>query len=73
MLIFDFLCFTPDFYIFDHNDVLVYRGRLDENRPSSGKEPTGEEVRNALDALIQGKSIEGKQYPSAGCNIKWKK
>lgn len=63
---------TPDFYVFNGNDELVYRGRLDANRPSAGKEPTGEELRAALDALLQGKEISAKQYPSAGCNIKWK-
>ena len=64
---------TPDFYIFDEMDKLVYRGRLDANRPGSGKEPTGEELRNALDALLSGDEINPKQYPSAGCNIKWLK
>jgi len=63
---------TPDFYLFDKNAQLVYRGRLDENRPSSAKEPTGEALRNAIDAMIQGKEVDPKQYPSAGCNIKWK-
>jgi peroxiredoxin len=63
---------TPDFYVFNDQDELVYRGRLDANRPSTGKEPTGEDLRKALDALLQGKVIESKQYPSAGCNIKWK-
>jgi hypothetical protein len=63
---------TPDFYVFDADNKLVYRGRLDENRPSSGKEPTGEELRAALDAVLEGKKVSEKQYPSAGCNIKWK-
>ena len=62
---------TPDFYIFDSEDKLVYRGRLDANKPSTGKEPTGEEVRNALDAILQGREVSTVQYPSAGCNIKW--
>jgi len=64
---------TPDFYVFDGSRKLVYRGRLDENRPSTGKEPTGTELRGALDAILEGKAMPEKQYPSAGCNIKWKK
>lgn len=64
---------TPDFYVFDSANKLVYRGRLDEHRPSTGKEPTGEDLRKTLDALLTGKTIDPKQYPSAGCNIKWKK
>ena len=63
---------TPDFYLFDAESRLVYRGRLDENRPSSGKSPTGKELRAAIDAVLQGKPVAKKQYPSAGCNIKWK-
>ena len=63
---------TPDFYLFDSNDVLVYRGRLDENKPSTGKEPNGEELRQAIDTMLSGNRVSDKQYPSAGCNIKWK-
>ena len=69
--VYDAAC-TPDFYVFDGQDKLVYRGRLDQNKPSTGKEPTGEELRNALDALLQGREVSQIQYPSAGCNIKWK-
>ncbi len=64
---------TPDFYLFDGEDKLVYRGRLDENRPSGGREPDGKELRAAIDAVLEGKAVSSLQYPSAGCNIKWKK
>lgn len=63
---------TPDFYVFDQDDNLVYRGRLDEHRPSSGIEPTGEDLRKALDAVLEQEKVTERQYPSAGCNIKWK-
>jgi thiol-disulfide isomerase/thioredoxin len=63
---------TPDFYVFDKDDNLVYRGRLDEHRPSSGNEPTGRDLRNALDAVLKQTKVNERQYPSAGCNIKWK-
>jgi len=69
---FDAAC-TPDFYLFDASRKLVYRGRLDENRPSSGKTPDGKELRKAIDAVLSGQEVDSKQYPSAGCNIKWKK
>lgn len=64
---------TPDFYIFDSHMRLAYRGRLDSSRPHSGVPLTGEDLRSALDAVLAGKPISEKQYPSAGCNIKWKK
>lgn len=63
---------TPDIYVFDAEDKLYYRGRLDENRPGSGREADGSDLRAALDALIAGKPAPEKQYPSAGCGIKWK-
>lgn len=63
---------TPDIYLFDGEGKLFYRGRLDANRPGSGREPDGTELRAALDALLAGKPAPEKQYPSAGCNIKWK-
>ncbi|MFK7809474.1 MAG: thioredoxin family protein, partial [Saprospiraceae bacterium] len=63
---------TPDFYIFDEEDRLVYRGRLDSSRPNSGIPVNGEELRAALDAVIAGEKVSEKQYPSMGCNIKWK-
>lgn len=62
---------TPEFYLFDHSQQLVYRGRLDESSPNSGIEPTGEDLRDAIDNLISGKEINSNQLPSMGCNIKW--
>ncbi|CAH1000858.1 Thiol-disulfide oxidoreductase ResA [Neolewinella maritima] len=64
---------TPDIYLFDANDKLYYRGRLDDSRPNSGKQVTGHDLRAAMDLLLQGKSSPEPQYPSAGCGIKWKK
>ncbi|MCO6487221.1 MAG: thioredoxin family protein [Phaeodactylibacter sp.] len=63
---------TPDFYVFDEELALVYRGRLDASRPNSGIPLTGEDLRAALDAVMAGEAVPEKQYPSAGCNIKWK-
>ena len=63
---------TPDLYLFDADDKLYYRGRIDDARPKSGKQVTGEELRGALDSLLKGEPAPEKQYPSAGCNIKWK-
>jgi thiol-disulfide isomerase/thioredoxin len=62
---------TPEFYLFDHLQQLVYRGRLDESSPNSGIEPTGEDLRDAIDNLVSGKEINSNQLPSMGCNIKW--
>jgi peroxiredoxin len=64
---------TPDFYLFDENKRLVYRGRLDASRPNSGIPLTGEDLRRAILAVLNGEPVDEKQYPSAGCNIKWKK
>ncbi len=63
---------TPDFYVFDKNKILVYRGRLDESRPNLGIPLTGIDLRQALDAVISGNKVNEQQYPSMGCNIKWK-
>jgi len=63
---------TPDFYIFDKKDKLAYRGRLDGSRPNSGIPVNGEELRAALDAVLNGEKVNATQYPSMGCNIKWK-
>ena len=68
---FDAAC-TPDFYVFDKDLKLVYRGRLDDSRPKSGTPLTGKDLRDALDAVLAGKPVDEKQYPSGGCNIKWK-
>lgn len=64
---------TPDFYVFDQEDILVYRGRLDESRPGNDKPLNGADLRSALDAVIGGNSVSDTQYPSMGCNIKWLK
>ncbi len=63
---------TPDLYLFDGDNKLYYRGRLDEARPRSGKQVTGEDLRAAIDALLKGKPAPEEQIPSAGCGIKWK-
>lgn len=63
---------TPDFYLFDGNDKLVYRGRLDGSRPKNDIPLSGEDLRDAIDRLLAGDPQSEKQYPSAGCNIKWK-
>lgn len=63
---------TPDFYVFDKDLRLVYRGRLDDSRPRSGNPLTGRDLRAALDAVLEGREVPAVQYPSAGCNIKWK-
>ncbi|WP_409029153.1 thioredoxin family protein [Gracilimonas sediminicola] len=64
---------TPDFFVFDENRKLVYRGQFDDSRPSKDTPVTGVDLRNALDALLSGEQIpEDQQVPSMGCNIKWK-
>ena len=63
---------TPDFYIFNQDMRLVYRGQLDGSRPKSGNPVTGEDLRTALDAVLIGRPVTGVQRPSGGCNIKWK-
>lgn len=64
---------TPDFFVFDENKKLVYRGQFDESRPKNDKPVTGNGLRRALDAVLNGESIpENEQIPSIGCNIKWK-
>jgi thiol-disulfide isomerase/thioredoxin len=63
---------TPDFYIFDGRRRLVYRGRLDDSRPKTDRPLTGKDLRAALDAILEGRQVNPVQYPSAGCNIKWK-
>ena len=64
---------TPDFFIYDKDLKLVYRGQLDDSRPSNGLLVTGKDIRNAFDLLLAGKNIPAEQMPSIGCNIKWKK
>jgi len=62
---------TPDFYLFDNNLGLVYRGQLDDSRPGNGIPVSGIDLRNAIDALLNGDEINPIQKPSIGCNIKW--
>jgi len=64
---------TPDFYIFDGEMKLAYRGRLDDSRPNSGIPLSGKDMRAALDRIIGGTAPSANQIPSMGCNIKWKK
>lgn len=63
---------TPDFYLFDRDRQLVYRGQLDESRPGNNKPVTGRDLRSAIQAVLAGKPIAGTQRPSIGCSIKWK-
>ena len=63
---------TPDFFLYDENRKLVYRGQYDSSRPKNTNPVTGEDLKNSVDALIQGNSIPKNQIPSMGCNIKWK-
>jgi peroxiredoxin len=63
---------TPDFYVFDGEQRLVYRGQFDASRPESGISVTGADLRAALDAVLAGKKPAAEQRPSIGCNIKWK-
>ena len=62
---------TPDFYLFDENSQLIYRGQLDDSRPGNGIPLSGSDVRNAMDALLKGNEVSEIQKPSIGCNIKW--
>jgi len=62
---------TPDFYVFDAQQRLTYRGQMDASRPDSGLPVTGADLRAALDAVLAGKSPTADQKPSIGCNIKW--
>lgn len=63
---------TPDFFIYDKDLKLVYRGQLDDSRPGNDIPVTGNDIRHALDCLLYDQSIPEFQKPSIGCNIKWK-
>ncbi len=65
------LC-TPDLYVFDANRRLVYHGRFDDTRPGRGRPATGADLKRALDEWLESGKVTGPQYPSMGCNIKWK-
>ncbi|MCW5517560.1 thioredoxin family protein [Muriicola sp. Z0-33] len=63
---------TPDFFLFNSELKLVYRGQLDDSRPGNGLPVTGADLRNALDQMLAGMPVDADQKPSIGCNIKWK-
>lgn len=63
---------TPDFYLFDRNLKLIYRGQMDDSRPNQGVLATGKDLRAALDAMLDKKPVPEPQKASLGCNIKWK-
>ncbi len=63
---------TPDFYVFDRDLLLAYRGQLDASRPKNDLPVTGADLRAALDAVLAGEPVPEPQVPSIGCNIKWK-
>jgi peroxiredoxin len=63
---------TPDFFLFDKDFKLVYRGQYDSSRPGNGTPVTGDDLRAAIDTVLAGKPVSTEQRPSIGCNIKWK-
>jgi thiol-disulfide isomerase/thioredoxin len=63
---------TPDFFLYDSDQRLFYRGQLDDSRPSKGTPVTGSDLRAAIDAVLAGGEPPANQFPSAGCGIKWK-
>lgn len=63
---------TPEFYLFNRDRKLVYRGRFDESSPKNGKPVTGSDLKAAVDALLSQQAISSEQFPSIGCSIKWK-
>ena len=63
---------TPEFYLYDENSELVYRGRMDGSSPGKEVQITGADLRSAIDALLKGGPVSSDQQPSMGCSIKWK-
>lgn len=63
---------TPDFFLFDEDRRLVYRGQLDASRPRNSVPVTGQDLRAAIEAVLSGRAISPNQIPSLGCNIKWR-
>lgn len=63
---------TPDFFIYDEDMILAYRGQLDDSRPGNDKPLTGADIRHALEQLLKGEPVTEDQKPSIGCNIKWR-
>jgi len=64
---------TPDFFLYDRELLLVYRGELDDSRPGNGKPVTGAALRAAIEAVLAGRPAPAEQIPSMGCNIKWRR
>ena len=63
---------TPDFFLFDSERKLVYRGQFDSSRPRNDVPVTGQDLRAAIEAVLAGRQVDKTQIPSLGCNIKWK-
>lgn len=63
---------TPDFFVFNKDRKLVYRGQFDDSRPGNEVPVSGKDLRSALDQMLEGKEVSSNQTPSIGCNIKWK-
>jgi peroxiredoxin len=63
---------TPDFFLFDADRRLAYRGQFDGSRPGNGVPVTGQDLRAAIQALLDGRPVPGEQHPSVGCSIKWR-
>lgn len=63
---------TPDFFLYDADRKLVYRGQFDDSRPGNDVEVTGKDVQTAVDAVLEGREVSQEQTASVGCNIKWR-
>ena len=63
---------TPDFFLYDADHRLVYRGQFDDSRPSNDEPVTGADLRAAIEAVLAGEPVSSEQKPSIGCNIKWR-
>jgi peroxiredoxin len=63
---------TPDFFLFNRENILVYRGQFDDSRPGNDVPVTGEDLRRAIEGVLKDESLDTEQKPSIGCNIKWK-
>jgi peroxiredoxin len=63
---------TPDFFLFNEDRRLVYRGQFDDSRPGGDRPLTGADLREAIDAVLEGRPVTDDQRPSAGCSIKWR-
>lgn len=63
---------TPDFFLFNNEGKLVYRGQLDDSRPGNNIKPTGDDLQQAIEQLLAGQPVSEQQTPSLGCSIKWR-